>query len=94
MVHPGAPNFQWWGVIACLLTDFLVGVVRELVASIIVHPAVHLIVHLTVHLAVHLAVQLAVLRVEFAGVDGVIWVMRWVVVCMVEWGVIRCTTAC
>jgi hypothetical protein len=55
MVHPGALNFQWWEVIACLLTDFLVEVVR---------------------------------------LGGVVWVVGWVVVCMVEWGVIGCTTAC
>jgi hypothetical protein len=71
MIHPSAPNFQWWGVIVCLLTDFLI-----------------------VHLAVHLIVHPAVFRVDFAGVDEVIWVVEWVVVCMVEWGIIRCTTAC
>ncbi len=66
---------------------------RKLIVSMIVHSAVHLIVHLAGHLTGHLAV----LRVDFAGVDGlngVVWVMGWVVVCMVEWGVIGCTTAC
>ncbi len=53
-------------MIVCLLTDFLMKVMRKLIVSIIVHSVVHLIVHL------------AVFRVDFAGVNGlneVIWVM-------------------
>jgi hypothetical protein len=55
-------------MIACLLTDFLMKVIKELIASKVVHSTVHLIVHLIVHLADHLTV----LRVDFAEVNGVI----------------------
>ncbi len=100
VIHRDASNYQWWRVIVCLLTEFLMKVIWELIASAIVHSAVYLIVQLTIHLTVHLIVHLAVFRVDFAevdevnGVNKVIWMIRWVIVCMMRWGVIRCTTVC
>jgi hypothetical protein len=65
-------------MIVCLLTGFLVGVMKKMVASMIVQ----------------LTVYLAVFSVDFEGVDGLDGVVWVVAVCMEEWVVIGCTSAC